>query len=318
MAAPSSPPGTLPPEYRKRLIQGVVCWLVAAACVGGWLAMKAPDTLKDVYARTPHATAPVKTVYLTPQITDAAPVAFGKGDEGSAAIVAGKGAYITLVMTDLGLSEDETKRALVDLPGAVALAFSPYSDLAGWIAKAREAKHEALVLVPMEPASYPKNDPGPKALLTRLSAKENADLLAAILRQSNGAVGVMNFMGALFMKDKKSLAPVFETLEKAGALFVEDRKSPDTAGPETAKAANLPYLASDVTVDVTATEVDVAQKLVELEKLARQRGYAVGIASPYPVSFNMIKSWASDLGARGVTLIPVTAMMKVQARSGEK
>lgn len=304
----------LPPEYRKRLLQGLGAWALLAVLLIGWIAWNSSAALNDISARAPQVSGPVKTVYLTPQITETQGLTFGGTGANDTAAVPAQGAYVSLIITDLGLTEDSTRRAIEDMPPEVALAFSPYGDLPRWIRQAGGAKHEALALLPMEPQSYPKDDPGPRALLTRVSDKANAESLAALMKDSGGAAGMMNFMGSEFLSNGKSLAPVFETLHKSGALFIEQRVNDKSVAAEAAAKAGLPYAPADIVIDASATETDVSQKLVELERLAKQRGYAVGIASPYPVSFNMIKSWSQNLEARGVRLIPLSAMMKVKAR----
>lgn len=302
----------LPPEYRKRLLQGLGAWALLLALLAGWVALKSSDTLRDIDARIPHISGEVKTVYLTPQITETQGLTFG--DKNDATPVPAQGAYVSLIVTNLGLTESASRRAIEDTPPEVALAFSPYGDLPRWIRQATAANHEALVLLPMEPRSYPKDDPGPRALLTRVSDKANAATLSALLRDGAGAAGMINFMGSEFLSSGKSLAPVFETLGKSGAFFVEQRMDAKSAAAETARKTGLPYAAADIVIDAAATETDISQKLVQLERLAKQRGHAIGIASPYPVSFNMIRSWSQNLEARGIRLIPLSAMMKVKAR----
>ena len=68
---------------------------------------------------------------------------------------------VAVVMSGLGLSNAATEAAIQGLPGAVTLAFQPYSDgLQRWIGLARAAGHETLLNLPMEPQDYPQSDPG--------------------------------------------------------------------------------------------------------------------------------------------------------------
>lgn len=311
---PSSPPprAKLPPGYLRRMVQGIAAWLLFLACVGGALAFRAEATLHDIDSRTPQAAARIKTVFLTPQISDDTDIIFETGG-----VMPGKGAYVALIITELGLSEADSVRAVEDMPPEITLAFSPYGPLEEWIKKARAYGHEVLALLPMEPGNYPRSDPGPTALLTRVSEKDNASDLASVLRRSNGATGVMNFMGEAFMRNATALDPVFVTLKKAGASFVEAGRAESRVAEDMAKAVELPYLAADIRIDAEATETAVAQRLVDLEKMARSKGSAVGIAGPYPVTFNTIKSWHDGLEERGVKLIPVSAMIKVRTHATE-
>jgi hypothetical protein len=317
MAAPTSRP-VFPPEYKKRLFQGVAAWLAILAAAGFWAQMHAADTLKDIEIRTPHATASVKAVYLTPQITDTAPT-LPVNEDATGFTASDQGAYIALIVTGLGLSDNLTQRAIDDLPAPVTLAFSPYSDLLKWVKEATDSKHESLLLLPMEPVGYPKDDPGPKTLLTRVSRESVAENLDLLLKNRNGAIGVMNFMGSAFLADSRSLPPVFESLHKAGAIFVENRGESQHGPTQTLASAvaaqmSLPYIGSDLVIDSSATETDIGQQLVALEKLAQQQGYAVGTADPYPASLNIIKAWSKQLETHGITLVPISAILKAKAR----
>jgi hypothetical protein len=85
---------------------------------------------------------------------------------------------IAIVLTGLGVGAKITETAIAKLPGAMTLAFVPYgTDIETLIAKAREDSHEVLLQVPMEPADYPDNDPGPQTLLTSLPPEQNIDRL---------------------------------------------------------------------------------------------------------------------------------------------
>jgi polysaccharide deacetylase 2 family uncharacterized protein YibQ len=304
----------LPSPYKKRMLQGVAAWALTAAVVGGWLLKGADEAAKDWNARVPQASASVRQTYLTPQITDKAHPDFNTAapDAASAAPAAPGGPVVTLIMTDLGLSDALTRRAIDDLPPQVALAFSPYSELPKWIKRAADAKHEAIVLLPMEPVSYPKDDPGPKALLSRASATDNAHNLDALMDSAKGAYGAMNFMGSAFLGDRENLSAVYGALRKQNLVFVENRTGRATPAGPLAAENSMPYIATDSAIDASATETDVSQKLIELEKLARKQGYAVGVTAPYPVAFNVIKNWSDGLSKRGVTLAPLSAALSAE------
>jgi len=62
----------------------------------------------------------------------------------------------------------------------------------------------------------------------------------------------------------------------------------------------------------SAAEIDRA--LGRLEAMARERGSAVGMASALPISIDRIVRWAKAAEARGVLLVPITAVV-AKARS---
>ena len=111
----------------------------------------------------------------------------------------------------LGLSNAATEAAIQGLPGAVTLAFQPYSDgLQRWIGLARAAGHETLLNLPMEPQDYPQSDPGPQALFTSLSDEQNAQRLEWVLSRVTGYVGVVNHMGSRFLSKPEAVEPLMQ------------------------------------------------------------------------------------------------------------
>jgi polysaccharide deacetylase 2 family uncharacterized protein YibQ len=304
---------SFPPEHKRSFKLAVASFAGLLVAVGGWLWLTSAPAVKAFDARVPQASVAIKAVYATPQLTDNTAATFSSD---TTVLPPGDGeGYISIIMTDLGVSEAASSRAFDDLPPQVALAFSPYSQrVASLVEKAVAAKRETLMLLPMEPANYPHDDPGPRALLTRVALKENNDNLNWILRDAKGITGAMNFMGSSFMSDPKSLLPVFQTLRQRGAMFVENPAPAGPLGLEAAMNAELPYITADIRIDEEATELQVKQQLHNLETLARKRGYALGIAQPYPLSFTILKSWAESLSQRGITLVPLSSILKTKAQ----
>ena len=64
----------------------------------------------------------------------------------------------------------------------------------------------------------------------------------------------------------------------------------------------------DLVVDRPATGIE--GKLAELERIARRKGSALGVAlTPLPVTVQRIATWASELADHGLVLAPVSALV---------
>ena len=88
---------------------------------------------------------------------------------------AAKMPVVAIVIGGLGVGAAKTTDAIMRLPPAVTLAFTPYGSDPGKLAeRARAQRHEILLQIPMEPFDYPDNDPGPQTLLTTLGAEQNS------------------------------------------------------------------------------------------------------------------------------------------------
>jgi uncharacterized protein len=191
----------------------------------------------------------------------------------------------------------------------VTLAFAPYgADLDRLAARARESGHELLLQVPMEPFDYPDNDPGPQTLLTSLSAGQNVDRLHWLMSRLQGYVGLANYMGGRFTASEPALAPILREAAKRGLIYVEDGTSPRSLAGQIAGANNLPYAKADLMIDAVPSASEIDRALARLDKTARERGVAVGIANALPASIERVANWAKAAESRGILLVPISAV----------
>jgi polysaccharide deacetylase 2 family uncharacterized protein YibQ len=222
-------------------------------------------------------------------------------------VVVGGAPRIAIIVGGLGISQSGTQAALAALPPDITLAFAPYgASLDRWVGRAREAGHEVLLQIPLEPFDYPDNDPGPETLLTTLSPADNLDRLHWLLARITGYVGVVNYMGARYTAAEAPLTATMDEIAGRGLLWVDDGSSARSLSAGIAGEA-MPFAKVDVVIDAVASPEDIAARLSQLEGIARGRGVAIGAASALPVSVERLAAWAETLEARGITLIPITA-----------
>jgi uncharacterized protein len=60
---------------------------------------------------------------------------------------------------------------------------------------------------------------------------------------------------------------------------------------------------------------DIDAALARLEKMAREKGSAVGYGAALPVTVERLQRWAKAAEARGITLVPVSALVTSPRRS---
>lgn len=216
---------------------------------------------------------------------------------------------IALVIGGLGISATTTADAMTKLPGSVTFGFPPYgSDLESLAARARGAGHEILLQVSMEPFDYPDNDPGPQTLLTSLSPEQNVDRLHWMMSRFAGYVGLANFMGARFTASDQSIAPVLREVSKRGLIFLDDGTSPRSIASQIAGANKVPFARAEIVIDAVPTPAEIDKALARLEEIARDRGSVVAFGSALPVTIDRVSKWAKGATARGIALVPITAV----------
>jgi len=265
----------------------------------------APSVMAGVDARllerTRYGMIPIATASLKSSSAYAAPV-----DEARAA----KMPVISIVIGGLGVGAAKTVDAIMRLPGAVTLAFTPYgSELTKLAERARAQRHEILLQIPMEPYDYPDNDPGPQTLLATLGAEQNLERLFWHLGRLQGYAGIANFMGARFVATDVAMQPIVREAARRGLAYFDDGSAPRSVAAALAQSQAMPFAKGDVAIDAVPTAGEVDRALARLEDIAKERGFAVGTASALPVSIERIAAWTKALEPRGVLLVPLTSVM---------
>ena len=209
---------------------------------------------------------------------------------------------IALAISGLGLHNELTQQAIKDLPAEVSLSFTPYAKgLDSWRDHANKAGHEAWIDVPMEYADYPANDPGPMGLLKGVSEQENITRLKNALSSMVGYVGVIAPKDEIFTGYAMMQAMSNELMQRGLLLLLRSRAfKPDN------DAGGVLYSSRSLIKERTRAES--LQSLQELETIAKDYGYAVGVVDASPALFTLIQEWHKDLASRKIQLVPLSAI----------
>lgn len=221
----------------------------------------------------------------------------------------GRRPLLALVIDDLGLNHGATQRAIA-LQGPLTLAFLPYGrELSALAEEARQAGHELLVHMPMEPDD-PTRDPGPLALRSGLTDDELQARLAWNLSRFEGFVGINNHMGSRFTRSRAGMTQVMRALNARRLLFLDSVTTGDTVGFELARQHGVAVAVRDIFLDNDRERGEILRKLEAALRLALKHGQAVAIGHPYPETLDVLEPWLREVEARGVALAPVSALAR--------
>ena len=209
---------------------------------------------------------------------------------------------VALIIGGLGLNAKTTREAIASLPPEVTLSFVPYSDgLQGWIDMARSAGHEVLLEAPMEPKDYPDNDLGPYTLMANGQPQETTQRLQWLLSRATGYFGVTNYLGSKFVQSPAAMAVFEGELKQRGLAFVDD-------GSASHEGGGLPRASADRIIDDQLDGGAIEAELGALETQATRNGQAIGSGFAYPITLEQASHWAAGLGAKGIQLVPASAL----------
>lgn len=214
-------------------------------------------------------------------------------------------AKVAIIVMGLGLSKSTTEDVL-SLPDKVSLSFSPYaSDVKDWLKKASDKGFTTLIDLPLEPIDYPLSDPGPLALLTTANEATNLKQLEKLLALSDKTSGFLGPMSEKFTDDIKFSKPLIEALGAKKRLFIYTPTSKNTYLSALQDQGVIPQ---DIVIDEVISNDAIEDKLLGLENIAREKGSAIAIAHPYPLTINLLKAWLGNLQLKGVEIIDVSKL----------
>jgi polysaccharide deacetylase 2 family uncharacterized protein YibQ len=218
---------------------------------------------------------------------------------------------IAIVIDDLGVNRKGTQ-AVSRLQAPLTLSFLPYAhNLGEQTRAARAAGHELMLHMPMEPVG--DDFPGPNALLSSLGPDQLLSRLRSYLQSFPGFVGANNHMGSLLTADSRYMSLVMAELRRHGLLFLDSRTTPRSVAAREARRLNMPYAERDVFLDNEIDRDAVRRQLARLERIARDKGYAVAIGHPHDVTIAALRAWLPGLDARGFALVPISAIVARRA-----
>ncbi|WP_179188797.1 divergent polysaccharide deacetylase family protein [Kiloniella majae] len=218
---------------------------------------------------------------------------------------------IAIVLTGLGLSRAATEAAIRQLPSAITLSFTPYAkNLESWIALARSINHEVMLDLPMEPLTYPSDDPGPQALLTGRQPEGNLNNLAWIANRGSGYVGMSAYMGSRFVTSERQMRPVMEYFKDHGLLFLDSGDNDASLVPSIGKSLGTPVVVNQRAIDeAQLSRQAIDARLAQIERIATKNGYAIATGRPFPVTLERVAKWVSTIEEKGYQLVPITAVI---------
>jgi uncharacterized protein len=230
---------------------------------------------------------------------------------------------IALVVGGLGINHNTTLQAIRELPADITLSFAPRKSSWNYptqyyIDRARADGHEVLIEVPMEPYEYGRKNPEPNTLRPDAPVKENISALNATLSKASGYIGIVNYQGAKYAAELEAVRPVVDALAARGLVIVEDGSLPRSAMADAARGRDVAFREAASVIDADVSAASITEELAGLEAEALVNGSALGTGFAFPVTIDTIVEWREGLSAKGITLVPASAVIGEAERTGTR
>ena len=226
------------------------------------------------------------------------------------------GPKVAVIMDDLG-GDERVFKLLLDMAIPITMAMLPGNGQARRMAQEAHARGlEIMVHMPMEPRDYPSRNPGPRALKVSMEGQEALKLIASQLDEFPWASGANNHMGSRLTEDPQRMGMVMEMLAARSMYFVDSLTSPRSVGYTLARQRGLKAYRRDVFLDNARSPERILEQFQNLMRLARSRGYGIGICHPYPETVALLPELHKLSTAEGIRWVKVSELPQESSQRG--
>lgn len=216
---------------------------------------------------------------------------------------------IAIIIDDIGYDQRIAEK-FIDLNAPITLSVLPNSPHQRQIVQmARNKGLEIMLHLPMEPLEYPGVNPGPGALLSRMSPDE-------LIRQLNDDIdsvpyikGINNHMGSKLTKSSEQMNQILSSIKKKDLFFIDSRTTTDSKVRSSAKLFQIPFAERDIFLDHVQEPEAIRRQFRLLQQKALAAGQAVGIGHPHAVTLEILREELPEIQKK-VIIVPASSMVR--------
>jgi hypothetical protein len=210
---------------------------------------------------------------------------------------------VAIIIDDVG-SDLAAVREAASLPFPLTFAVIPHLTHSLDVADLLYRRgFEVMLHLPMEPLAYPRADPGRGAVLSDMRPDEIRRTVLRDLAAIPHVRGVNNHMGSRITSDRRQMRAVLEALATTPYFFIDSRTAQTSIAFAMARELRVPAAERSVFLDDVPQAGAIRSQLRRLEALARERGVAIAIAHPHPVTLKTLAEELPALARSGIRLV---------------
>ena len=222
---------------------------------------------------------------------------------------------LAIVVDDFGMKNNKLFDAFCGLNDNITFAILPDQKYSKQVMnKAAETGHETMIHIPMEPISYPKNNPGANAIYVQLSENEIKRRMRSYIKQFPLCIGANNHMGSFATTDESVMKIVLQVLKDHNLYFIDSRTSQSSIAYDVAKRMLIPTFENQFFLDTPSiTNQTVAKKLKQLKYLAKSKDKILVITHcTTQKRYELLKEFIDEVEKLNFELVPVSELFKLK------
>ncbi len=218
---------------------------------------------------------------------------------------------LAIIVDDFGYFNGELLKKFCELDSNVTYAIIPrlkYSKLV--MTEANKYHHETLIHIPMEPLSYPKNNPGKYAVYINQSHQKIKKLIESFIEELPLCVGANNHMGSLITSNEDPMKVILKTLMKHNKFFIDSHTTPSSVVKKVANELMIPCYVNYLFMDNNGYDLENLNKKFEILKKNKNEKIVVITHSGNNKRYIFLKEMIKKAKRSGYKLIPASKLYK--------
>lgn len=221
----------------------------------------------------------------------------------------GSSCKIAIILDDAGYGLSDDALSLIEEGFPLTIAILPELSFSKETAEiVHKNKGEVFLHLPMEAM---KNGKDKGVIGSFMEGEKIKKVINDAISNIPHCVGVNNHMGSKATADTEVMKPVLEVIKEKNLCFVDSLTTSKSIAYKLAKEMGVSSGSRDIFIDNNDKREDVLFYLYELIKIARKKGFAIGIGHIYKkATISILKEELPNLEKAGIELVPVSAIVK--------
>ena len=216
---------------------------------------------------------------------------------------------IVLVLDDWGYNL-KNRGFITDNDFHVTISILPFKPYSTHIAQlAFHKKKDVVVHMPMEPKNKESYGLEQNTLMAGMDKKTIIGLLDSAFEVIPYAKGLSNHMGSKVTEDARVMAVVMDYLKTKGLFFLDSVVTPNSAARNLSKKYHVAFAERQVFIDNESDPDYIRGQLLELARLAKSRGVAIGIGHDRPTTTAVLKVMMPELEKEGYRFVNLSEIL---------
>jgi len=220
---------------------------------------------------------------------------------------------LAILVDDFGTKNDKLLDDFCALDKNITFAIMPDLTHSQTVMnQAAETGHETIIHIPMEPVSYPRNNPGTNAIYVHQDEKEIRKRMAKFIKQFPNCKGANNHMGSLVTADEDIMKIVLSVLKEHDMFFIDSRTTQVSKAYSTARKMMIPTFENNFFLDspdISMKTLDA--KVKQLNKMSETHDRILVITHCATQGrLDYLRKFLEKIEGNGFELVPVSGIFQ--------